>query len=110
LGGREARAALRRVRKSIEKKFSLSGVVSGNFVSRRCSAVFDANGCSSQGARSTGRLHIGADHASIGAAIEGSRWGVIARAFAKRFGTRRAEPEIVRAGDRDSLHPSRRSG
>jgi hypothetical protein len=110
LGEREARAALRRVRKSIERKFSLSGVVSGNFVSRRCSAVFDANACSSQGARSTGRLHIGADHACIGAAIEGSRWGVIARAFAKRFGTRRAEPEIVRAGDRDSLHPSRRSG
>jgi hypothetical protein len=43
LGGREARAAVRRVRKSIEKKFSLSGVVSGDFVSRRCSAVFDAN-------------------------------------------------------------------
>jgi hypothetical protein len=38
------------------------------------------------------------------------RWGVIARTFAKRFGTRRAEPEIVSAGDRDSLHPSRRSG
>jgi nucleoside-diphosphate-sugar epimerase len=33
----------------------------------------------------------------IGAAIEGLAVGMIARAFAKRFGTRRAEPEIVSA-------------
>jgi nucleoside-diphosphate-sugar epimerase len=33
----------------------------------------------------------------IGAAIEGLAVGVVARAIAKRFGTRRAEPEIVSA-------------
>jgi nucleoside-diphosphate-sugar epimerase len=33
----------------------------------------------------------------IGAAIEGLAVGVVARGFAKRFGTRRAEPEIVSA-------------